>query len=434
MDTENSNNTPVKVETVSTDAVNSMNVDSETNGVQNTPKKRKIPWFRLFLLIIVVFLFFDIAKRVKARRSKPEQVAEIVYPVKTELVKRLRGNFEMQYAGTTKAFRQVDIGFNVSGTLNQLPIKAGMTIDKGDVIGALDPRDFQNDLNAANANYVNMQAQLARVQKLYDAAVDPKSKLDEAVARFKVTEADLEIAQKARNDTVLHAPFKGIVAVRYVDNYQVVTAGQPIISLQDLTTLEIEADIPEWLVARATNAENIEIYATYEAIPAVKIPLKIKEFTAEASSSTRTYVMRFYMETNPTDSSVTILPGMTANITMMIKPQGDNVPEFILPVWAVNSIGGENKPSVFLVDQTKTPWTVHEKKVDVGAMTGDSIVVKGILNDGDRVVIAGATKLQDGMKVKDLPSFLKSNIAKNESDEGKNNNNEAMQIMPEDSK
>ena len=433
MDTENSSNAPVRIEKDSPESDDRYSVISAEEGKEMKPPKKRIPWFRIFLIIIVVYLFYDISLRVKARKTKVEAPVEIVHPVKTALVKKLKGNFEVQYAGSTRAIRQVDIGFNVSGTLDKLPIKAGMMINKGDVIGELDPRDFQNDLNAAEANYNNVKAQLARIQKLYDAAVDPKSKLDEAVARFKVAEASLEIAQKARNDTVLKAPFKGIVAIRYVDNYQVVNQGQPIISLQDLGTLEIQADIPEWLVARSTNAENIEIYATYEAIPGVKIPLKIKEFSAEASSSTRTYSVRFYMQTNPTDSQVTILPGMTANITMIIKPKGGQKPSFLLPVWAVNSIGGKNKPSVFLVDESHSPWVVHEQQVDVAQMTEDSIVVEGDLKEGQRIVIAGATKLLDGMKVKDLPPFLKSNIAeKNESDSAKNDN--MMKMLPEDVK
>ena len=433
MDTENSSNTPVSIEKVSPASDDGDPVISAEQDKEEKPPKRRIPWFRIFLIIIVVYLFYDIALRVKARKTKVEVPVEIVHPVKTELVKKMRGNFEVQYAGTTRAIRQVDIGFNVSGTLDKLPIKAGMMLDKGDVIGELDPRDFQNDLNAAEANYNNVKAQLARIQKLYDAAVDPKSKLDEAVARFKVVEASLEIAQKARNDTVLKAPFKGIVAIRYVDNYQVVSQGQPIISLQDLGTLELQADIPEWLVARSTNAEDIEIYATYEAIPGVKIPLKIKEFSAEASSSTRTYSVRFYMQTNPTDSQVIILPGMTANITMIIKPKGNGQPSFLLPVWAVNSIGGKNKPSVFLVDESQNPWVVHEQQVEVAQMTEDSIVVEGHLEEGQRVVIAGATKLLDGMKVKDLPSFLKSNVAE-ANEKKKKEKDSLMQMLPEEVK
>ncbi len=432
MVTENDSNTSAGSEEVPVVSENSEQKPAPT--LEKKDGKKRIPWFRLFLIVIVVFLFYDIAKRVKARRNKVEAPVVKIHPVKTELVKKLKADFEVQYAGSTRAIRQVDIGFNVSGTLMELPVKAGMTINQDDIIGALDPRDFQNDLNAAEADYNNVKTQLARIQKLYDAQVDPKSKLDVAVAAFKVAEAKLDIAQKARNDTVLKAPFKGIVAIRYVDNYQVVSAGQPVISLQDLNTLEIEADIPEWLVARATNAEDIEIYATYEAIPNVKIPLKIKEFTAEAASSTRTYSVRFYMPKNPTDSNVTILPGMTSNITMIIKPKGGEQPQFLLPVWAVNSIGGSKQPSVFVVDDTKDPWVIHEQHVTVGQMTGDSIIVQGDLKGGERIVIAGATELQDGMKVKDLPPELKSNIAEIQDSKSKGKSDVMMEMMPEDVK
>ncbi len=435
MDTENGSNAPVKVEPAPIESAMGSEKASTTPN-KNNPKKKGFPWVKVILIIIAAILLYDIAKKVHTDRAKQEPIKERIHPVKTEFVKKLRGVFEVQYAGSTRAIKQVDIGFNVDGTLNELPIKAGMMLKLNDVIGALDPRDYQNDLNAANADYINAKARLDRVQKLYDAAVDPKSKLDEALALFKVSEAKLEIAQKARNDTVLKAPFKGIVAIRYVDNFQVVGKGQPIISLQDLNTLEIQADIPEWLVSRATEAEDIEIFATYDVLPGVKIPLKIKEFFAQAAKSTRTYTVRFFMETNPTSDKVTILPGMTANVTMLIKPESGNVPEFILPIWAVNTVGGKSKASVFVVDDKQSPWTVHEKQVEVGQMTDDSIVIKGTLSDGDRVVIAGATMLQDGMKVKDLPLDLKSNFAEKQEKKmsGTKGSVSTEYMMPEETK
>ncbi len=418
MDSDNENNVPTESESVVSNPEIPQPLTPAPVKVEQqaeVKKKRKFPWLQIIIILIIAFLGYDIATKVIANRNKLVVIEERVRPVKTELVKSISGSFDLQFSGTTRAIRQVDIGFNVNGTLNELPVKSGVTLEKGDLIGELDPRDYQNDLNAAIANYTNAQARLERVQKLYDAAVDPKSKLDEAIALFKVAEANLEIAQKARDDTVLKAPFKGIVAIRYVDNYQVVAQGQPVISLQDLETLEVEADIPEWLVAQGKAAETIEAYATYEALPGVKIPLRIKEFAAQASKSTRTYVVRFFMAKNPTDKEVTILPGMTANVVISVKPSGKNEKQFLLPVWAVNSNEGDNQESVFVVDDKSEPWVVNRRVITAGKLTDDSILVTGNLKDGERVVIAGASRLQDGMKVSDVPEFLKPNYSQEHS-------------------
>ena len=390
---------------------NSAETDAAKKQEEKTPPpKKKINWLFIILLLIVVVLGADFAKRFYERRHIPDPEEERIFPVKTNTLKNLNGEFEVQYPGTTKAIQQVDVGFNVSGTLMELPIKAGMTITENDIIGKLDPRDYQNDLNAKIADYNNAKARLDRIKKLYDAAVAPKSQLDEVTAAFKVAEANMEIAQKSRNDTVLKAPFKGIVARRYVDNFQVITQGQPIISLQDLKTLEIESFLPEWFVSKVKEADEVEIYATYDVLSGVKIPLKVKEFAAEADEQTRTYRVRFFMESNPTDAKVNILPGMTANVVIKIKPESNAKVEFMVPVWAVNSNAGKNQPAVFIVDESTKPWTVKRRVIQAGELTGDSVIISGDLKAGDRIVIAGATRLQDGMKVKGLPEFIQSNL------------------------
>lgn len=389
---------------------NTENEAAAAGQEKKAPPPKKKNWLMILLLIVVIVLGADLAKRFYEKRHLPDPQIERVFPVKTESLKNINGEFEVKYPGTTKAIRQVDVGFNVSGTLMELPAKAGMTIDEGDVIGKLDPRDYQNDLNAKIADYNNAKARLDRVKKLYDAAVAPKSQLDEAVAAFKVAEANMEIAQKSRDDTVLKAPFKGVIARRYVDNFQVVSQGQPIISLQDLKTLEIESYLPEWFVSKVKEAHDVEIYATYEALPGVKIPLKVKEFAAEADDQTRTYRVRFFMEKNPTDSNANILPGMTASITIKIKPANSAKVEFLVPVWSVNSNAGKNKPAVFVVNEKTNPWTVERREVQAGIMSGDNIIISGDLKEGEKIVIAGATRLQNGMKVKGLPEYIQSNL------------------------
>lgn len=330
-------------------------------------------------------------------------------PVKTMIVTPVSGEFVLKYPGSTRAIQQVDIAFQVNGSLVDLPINSGDIIKKDQVIARLDPRDYQNTLDARQADYLNAKSNLEREQKLYDAAVDPKSKLDQMVALFKVAEANLQIARKAREDCTLKAPFDGMVAKRYVDNYQNVTQGKAIISLQDLSSLEVEVDLPEWLVAKAKGLDtDSTAIAEYDSLPGKKISLKMREFTAEADPQTRTYPVRFAMDSNPDTSHVNIMPGMTASVTIRIIPKEKTTTTFLLPVWSVDSSKKKDQPYVFVVDTTAKPWVVRQRNVTVGELTGDSILIRDGLKTGERVVIAGASRLSDGMPVSDLPAFLQN--------------------------
>lgn len=340
---------------------------------------------------------------------KPNVPPQPLRPVKTQVVQPVNGAFNLKYPGQTRAIQQVDIGFQVSGSLVELLINSGDVVKKDQVIARLDPRDYQNKLDAANADYLNAKTNLERQQSLYASATIPKSKLDDAVAAFKVAEANMKIAEKARQDCVLKASFDGVIAKRYVDNYQTVSAGQQIVSLQDLTTLEVEVDFPEWIIAKARQiAAGAKATAEFDTLPGKIIDLRVREFAAEADPQTRTYAVRFTMLNNPDTAHVSILPGMTSSVTITVTPPNTGVPVFILPVWSVASDGKKDEPYVYVVDDKVTPWVVHQRKVTVGELTGDSILIKSGLQAGDRVVIAGTARLSDGKPVRDLPAFLKS--------------------------
>ncbi len=337
-------------------------------------------------------------------------------PVKTLVVHPVNGTFDLKYPGQTRAIQQVDVGFQVSGSLVDLLINSGDLVKKDQVVARLDPRDYQNKLDAANADFLNSKTNLERQQSLFAAATIPKSKLDDAVAAFKVAEANMKIAEKARQDCILKAPFDGVIAKRYVDNYQTVTAGQPVVSLQDLTNLEVEVDFPEWVVAKAKQmGEGAKATAEYDSLPGKIINLKVREFSAEADPQTRTYPVRFSMLNNPDTAHVNILPGMTASVTITVNPQRQDAPAYLLPVWAVVSDNKKDEPYVYIVkelaarDAGKSVWQVEQRRVTVGELTGDSILVKSGLQEGERVVIAGAARLENGMFVRDLPVFLQEN-------------------------
>lgn len=388
------------------------NAPEASAGQAGAGKKKKsaiiIPFAIAVAATVVLFLLLN---QYLANR-KPDLPAQTPRPVKTLVVAPAHGELLLKYPGYTRAIQQVDVGFQVSGSLVDLPINSGEIVKKGQAIARLDPRDYQNTLDARTADYLNAKTNLERQQKLFASATIPKSKLDDAVAAFKVTEASKQIAEKARQDCILKAPFDGVIAKRYVDNYQTVAQGQPVVSLQDLSNLEVEVDFPEWLVAKARGmAKGSKATAEYDSLPGKIIALKVREFAAEADPQTRTFPVRFNMLHNPDTNHVNILPGMTATVTITVVPKDTDSNLFLLPVWSVVSDNKTDGPYVYVVNDKVQPWVVSQRRVVVGELTDDSILVKSGLQSGDRVVVAGASRLEKGMNVCDLPAFLREHAA-----------------------
>jgi multidrug efflux system membrane fusion protein len=224
--------------------------------------------------------------------------------------------------------------------------------------------------------------------------------VDQSKAEIESAQAAVNTAQDRLGYTTLRAPFSGLASKRYVDNFQEVRAKQVIVSLDDISYLEILVDLPETTVAsiresdRKTGSE-FPAHAEFAAAPGKKYSLKVKEFSTRADPVTQTYQVVFQME-RPRDAL--ILSGMTATVVgegQMIREQAGY---FVIPAIAVfaNDQGASN---VWVVDKDK--MTAQARKVTTGDLTGEAgIKITGGLQPGEIIVESGVNQLREGMKVK----------------------------------
>ncbi|KAF1079190.1 MAG: putative Co/Zn/Cd efflux system membrane fusion protein [Candidatus Rifleibacterium amylolyticum] len=212
--------------------------------------------------------------------------------------------------------------------------------------------------------------------------------------RIRGLEANLKAAQDALEDTCLRAPFAGVVARRYVQNYQEVQAKQPIAFLHDISKIEILVDVPENLAVQIRDKHEPVVVARFDAAPDKSFPLTFKELTTEADPHTQTYQAVMVM---PRPEDINILPGMTATIEGKPGTSKNVAPRIVIPAVAV-TMNTEQSACVWVLDDAS--MTVKKAVVRPGEMTGtDSIVILEGLNPGTKVVVAGVTMLRDGMKV-----------------------------------
>jgi RND family efflux transporter MFP subunit len=330
----------------------------------------------------------------------PPPPEPVVRPVKMMTIGgSLAGTRE--YPGRLKAVQQVDMAFEVAGRVTEFVYKEGQRVEEGAVLARLDPRDFKNQLEQAKAIEKNRRTYLARIAEAHREKAVSDQDFADARAQVEVARAEVRIQQKALDDTILLAPFDGVMARKLVEDFANVQAKQPVLIFEDDSLLEIKVSMPERdLAGRRPSRrdmdevnERIQPEVVVTSLPDESFPARLKELATTADPTTRTFEATFQFERS---EEVMVLPGMTAKVVIRI---GDfaSVSDVSLPSRAVVD-DGTSQPMVWVVDPDTS--AVESRSVTVGQLAGDQILVTEGLRDGDTVVISGMSQLRSGMKVR----------------------------------
>lgn len=375
-------------------------------NIENLLGRRKIMGIAGMIAICGMFLL-SCGKEEKQAPAKP-----VVRPVKLMSLSSAGAMEKFTFPGMVRASQRVDLAFQVSGTLVELPIREGQNVKKGDLIARIDPQDFKTNLRKAEGQLAKAKAALDRARSDYERIIriqkeDPgaasqsmvdrrRAAVDAAKAEVESLKAAVKGARDKLSYTYLRAPFSGIIARRYVDNFQEVRAKQPIVSLQDIFHIEILIDLPEMLMAKIKKGTSLS-FAEFASAPGKKYELSKKEIATQADSKTQTYRVVLLMKA---PEGVRILPGMTANVTLYTLLGKGTGEQFVIPAVAVFADDAGNS-NVWVVDE-KT-MTVHKQKVTTGELTGtDSIRILSGLRSGQKIAVTGVDQLREGMKVRDM--------------------------------
>lgn len=202
-------------------------------------------------------------------------------------------------------------------------------------------------------------------------------------------------------DTSLYAPFSGYIAKRYVDNFQTVSAGAPIASVQNIKEIEVVVNIPESLIMNSSQNLDYKAYAVFEVPFNKQYEMELKEVGTEADPVTQTYPVKFIM---PSPDEITVLPGMTVAAKIVVSESYDEG-EFEIPESAVFS-DSSGKIFVWVLDEN---MTVHKREVKTDGLKNNSVLVLGGLKEGEEIASAGIQHLVEGLEVKrfEKPENLK---------------------------
>jgi HlyD family secretion protein len=390
-------------------------------------RRRRWPWLLGALLLV------GAAAALLVPRKTAVQVSAVLaaYPSQQYA--------DLTASGYVVAQRRAAVASKGTGRLVELRVREGSVVKQGDLIGRLDASDVQAAVAASQAGVAQSQAAKAQAEaalgqaraELSNAEVELKRQqalvaqgfvssqaVDAADRRLAVarsalatqqaaiataqaaigqSQAQVRVQQVNLANTEIRAPFDGVVLVKNANVGDMITpfssasgTSGAVVTMADMTTLEVEADVSESNVARVKPEQPVEI--TLDALPDARFRGTVARIVPTVDRAKATVMTKIRFEA----LDARILPEMSAKVSFLTRPASA---EDQRPVTAVNPKAiaqRDGKPVVFRLSGE----TVAAVPVTLGRKIGDLQEVTGsALKAGERVVLYPADTLKAGALV-----------------------------------
>ncbi len=320
-----------------------------------------------------------------------------VRPVKMHTVQGEHSTPVREYPGSISAGETATLSFEVPGTVVELPVEEGERVRAGDLLARIESDNARSQLRSARATRNAARSAYERAKSLYAQGIVSQQQLEARQREYEVAQSQLEQAQTQVGETRITAPFDGRVAQKMVELNETVGPQQAVVTVQDLSRMEVVIDVPEQSrMRRALESESLAV--TVSMRPDLRVPATLKEITTTADPRTRTYEATLTFRP-PADAG--LLPGMTARVLVGGAPASRSGASgtVSIPTSAVFS-RSDGSASVWAVDDSS--MTVTRQSVSLGTMRDSTVVVTSGLRAGTRIVATGVHQLTDGQSVRPL--------------------------------
>ena len=329
--------------------------------------------------------------------------------------------------GYVTARRQATVSAKITGKVRTLLNEEGQRVAEGEVLATLDDAEAraevalrQAQVEAAHAGLAEIQSALANAEREFErqreleaqklisvSVLDAtrthaealRARLASQKSQVKVTDETLLVAKVQLDNTIVRAPFAGVVTVKAAQPGEMISpisAGGGSIrtgigTIVDMDSLEIQVDVSEAYINRVQAGQPVE--AVLNAYPDWRIPAEVIAIVPTADRSKATVKVRIALRAK--DSR--IVPEMGVRVAFLEEHSGTTgtpaalpAPGVLVPLAAIRQDAGENV--IYVLSDGKA----QRRVVALGGLRGDERQVQSGVSAGESVILDAAATLKDG--------------------------------------
>jgi len=294
---------------------------------------------------------------------------------------------EVGAVGVVQANQEVDISPEITGKISTISCDVGEAVRKGEILAIIDDESRVIALEKKRAQLRKAEAADRKAHKdahknsrLFREGVISDSESDDGILEQQIADAELSLAraevrsaEKELRDTRITAPFSGKIASKSIELGKLVTPGQSLFTLVDITKVKIIVHVSELDIAKIAAGGRAD--AAVDSLDGAVFQGRVKTVELKADDATRTFPVEVIVD-NERDN---LLPGMVARVRISAT-QPKKV--LLVPRKAVRPANGL-KAVYLLID-----GTARQRIIQPGGTVDDQVIVEKGLAAGDTVIVS----------------------------------------------
>ena len=311
-------------------------------------------------------------------------VEERVIPVGILVIDSTTGIVSNTYPGYLEEGQSVELAFKYGGLLEQINVKEGSHVNKGQTLARVSSPTLESSLRSAQATLTQAQDAYDRLKKVHDNGSLPEIKWKEMESNLEKAQAAFDLAEAMMTENVITAPFSGNITSVNAEIGENIPPLKPVIGLINAEKLSVKITVPEDEMAKVQVGSEAEI-----VIPALgnqRYRGKVIEKSMTPSLLTHSYPVKVLVE-QPDEE---LVPGMIGKV--MLKSESST--GIVIPANAI-----------LINHDGKFVWVEENGRatrrfIQIAGYSGTGVIVREGLQAGDRVIVEGYQKVSEGMKVR----------------------------------
>ncbi len=307
-------------------------------------------------------------------QGKTVEVQETEFPLRVEAT------------GIVAAKTKATLASKIQGIVEEVRVREGDIVERNQVLVVLEGRDLKAELARAQAELDNAAIQLARMKRLHAEDSVAQQEFDNAQRNFKVAKARKEATLARLSYTKVKAPFRGLVTERLIEPGEFTSPGQPLLKLEDPSSLQLEVTVPESDVQALREGDGLSVIIDALARTGTDTRLAgtITKIVPAGDPATHTFLVKVALPT---------LPGLRSGMFGRALFAREHVKTLVVPHDSL--VSRHELTGVFVLG---VDGLLHLRWIKTGRSFDSMVEVLSGLTQGERILAVGSEGI-DGAKV-----------------------------------